>query len=201
MAALFYLCGNCSALTFRAWSLVCSDPSLIYSLVLSFLLAKYSMLIYKSLKLTKVITIIFWYKLGIHKLLKGHDGSRKKCDPTPNLSSINQKAEVPCAQAYGTGSHSQFLFFPFISGIGKVARFGKELSCSVLENAAFDSIPHSSGSEIWEADTIPHELCSADESLSCAGLPRGSAAVGLSWGTGPVLPSSASDRNGEKQIV
>lgn len=64
--------------------------------------------------------------------------------------------EAPSVQAYSTGSHSEFLFSPFISGIGKIARFQKELSRTVLENAAFDSIPHSSGCEIGGADTTPH---------------------------------------------
>lgn len=110
MAALFYLCGNCSALTFTAWLLLCSDPSLIYWSVLSFLLTKCSVLIYKPLKLAKVINVIFWCKLDIHKLPKGHDASRKKCGPTLNLSSIHLKAEVPCVQAYSTSSHSEVLF-------------------------------------------------------------------------------------------
>lgn len=174
MAALFYLCGNCSALTFIVWLLLCSDPSLIYSSVLSFLLTKYSILIYKPLKLAKVITIIFWYKLDIRKLLKGHDAGRKKCDPTPNRSSIHRKAEVPCTQTCSTGSHSQFPFCPFISRIGKVARFGKELSCTVLENAAFDSIPHSSGVK-HERPILSPVSCAQLRRVSCAVLALGSA--------------------------
>lgn len=53
------------ALTFVLWLLLCSGPSLIYWSMLSFLLTRYSILVYKSLKLAKGTTIILWYKLGL----------------------------------------------------------------------------------------------------------------------------------------
>lgn len=99
MAGLFYLCGNCSALTFVVWLLLCSHPSLIHWSVLSFLLTRYYILIYKPLKLAKVVTIIFWFKLGIYKLLKGHCACRKKCALAASPGRAHPKGEAPPMQA------------------------------------------------------------------------------------------------------
>lgn len=107
--------------TLFVWKLLSSDiyslivahstQILLWSIDLCFILYQQSVphSFINPFKLAKVITIIFWYKLDIYKLLKCHDTSWENHDPTLILGAFIWKKYLTTKLTMW--AHSPILFF------------------------------------------------------------------------------------------
>lgn len=187
--------------TLFVWKLLSSDiyslivarsaQILLWSIDLCFFLYQQSVphSFINPFKLAKVITIIFWYKLDIYKLLKCHDTSGENHDPDLILEAFIWKKYL--ANKLTVWAHCQFCFFISSAGLEKQPDLAERYLVQSWTMQFFDCISQYSG-----YDTTAYLLCWADRSLWCRVTTRLRTGRSVS-----VLPSSAADRNSEELIM